>query len=116
MSCDWLPQSCNLFPSIVQGDTTPEALRITIDDAAGTLASVEVIFNPLDSEASALELKSEDDEITLTTTTEGAWDFLILPFEASPPAGDYKFQLRTTNTDGANRTWIEGDFTIAPKI
>jgi len=117
MNCEWTPEQCDIFPTITHGDTTPEALRITITEDHGTLQSVEAIFKETrESASSSLELKSADEEITITTTTEGAWDFLIEKFEATPAAGDYVFAIRTTNTAGEDRTWIEGNWTVTPKI
>lgn len=117
MNCEWTPEQFDLFPTIVHGDTTPEGIRITISEDHGTLQSVEVIVKTsADAASSSLELTSGAGEITITTATAGSWDFLILPFEATPPAGDYVLALRTTNTDGADRTWIEGNWTIKPKI
>jgi hypothetical protein len=117
MDCEWTPENYDLFPTITHGDTTPEAIRITIDGDHGTLESVEVIVKiSADAGSSSLELKSADNEITITTATEGAWDFLIEKFETTVAAGDYVLALRTTNTDGEDRTWIEGNWTVTPKI
>jgi hypothetical protein len=117
MSCEWTPEQFNLLPTITHGDTTPEAIRVTISDDHGTLSAVELIVKTsADAGSSSLELKSADEQITITTATAGAWDFRIEKFEATPAPGDYVIALRTTNTDGEDRTWIEGVWTVTPKI
>ena len=104
------------LPSVVVGDTYP-ATQFTYD-GDGTLTRVRVKIKDADGTL-ALNLDSDSTGMTITTATDGAWDFTLDAIPAATTAGlaagSYNYDLETTASSGV-RTLLAGSWELIAQI
>jgi hypothetical protein len=107
-----------VMPAITQGDTYP-AWNISITECDTTLARVRQKFRLSGATSAALILDSDDTGITIDTAS-GTWAFTMDVIAATTTqglaAGNYSYDIETTDNLGTVKTWIKGNWKILPQI
>ena len=99
------------FATITAGDTYPAA-DVRIEHAyVSTLTRVRIMFSPCSGGAPVLTLDSASTGITITNAA--TWEFTIDRIAAVPlAAGNYAYQMETTDSAGTVRTETRGTWQI----
>lgn len=104
------------WPAVTTGDTFP-AIRITEFESEESLERVRVSITRSGESSPSLTLDSETSGVTIETASAGAWDFTI---DAINPvaltAGNYAYDIETTDGAGTIRTEFSGTWPILSEI
>ena len=79
---------------------------------AATLASARFQIQDEDGNAALTLTSATAGQVTLNTTTAGAWDITVEPRTLTLDAGSYSYALETTDADGVIKPQMAGTLTI----
>jgi len=100
------------LPTMVTGDTLP-AINFLMEGTEADLTRARVTVKPAGEATESLVLDSDTSGMTITDATSGGWDFdLDQIVNLTLAAGEYAYDLETTDSDGVVRTWLQGQWQI----